>query len=76
MMAKRDFFCGYFHSITTSASASNLSGLEAERLCSLEIDGQFEFGRLHDRQFRRPRPFENSTGIDTSKRQASGMLAP
>jgi hypothetical protein len=32
----------------------------------VEIDGQFEFGRLHDRQFRRPRPFENSTGIDTS----------
>ena len=40
---------------------------EAERFGGLQIDDQFEFGRLHDRQFRRPRPFENSTGIDTSK---------
>ena len=41
--------------------------MEAERFGSLEVDDHFEFGRLHDRQFRRPRPFENSTGIDTSK---------
>jgi hypothetical protein len=27
------------------------------------VDDQLELGRLHDRQFRRSRPFENSAGI-------------
>ena len=38
---------------------------EAEGLRGLSVHQQLEPGRLHDRQFRGPRPFENSAGIGT-----------
>src|SRR5258708_39326274 len=57
-----------FHSITSSARASSMGGTSRpSALAVLRLMTNFEFGRLHDRQFRRPHPFENSTGIDTSK---------
>ena|SRR2546423_2260870 len=40
---------------------------QAERLGSLEVNHQLEFGRLHDRQVSWLRPFEYSAGIDTSE---------
>jgi hypothetical protein len=52
---------------------------EAERFGSLEIDDQFELGRLLDRQFRRPGSFENAVDVDSSKpiliRYASAIRA-
>jgi hypothetical protein len=38
---------------------------EAEQLRSLEVDDQFEFGRLHDRKVGRFRAFQNLSGIDS-----------
>src|SRR5262245_15657201 len=40
---------------------------EAERPGRLQVDHQLEFGWLHDRQVSRPRPFENSAGVDTGE---------
>src|SRR5262245_19286429 len=40
--------------------------LEAERLLRFEVDRQFKFGRLHDRQVGRLDTFENPTGIVTN----------
>ena len=37
---------------------------EAERLGGLEVDDQFELGRLHDRQVGGLRALKNATGID------------
>src|SRR5262249_46491421 len=51
---------------------------EAERPGRLEVDHQLEFGRLHDRQVSRLRPFENSAGVDTSEApsvRAAGAVA-
>jgi hypothetical protein len=39
---------------------------ETERSGGLEIDHQFKFGRLQDRQVGRPLAFENPAGIDSS----------
>jgi hypothetical protein len=41
--------------------------VEAERPGGLEVDNQLELGRLHDRQFRRSRPFENSASTATGE---------
>ena len=38
---------------------------KAERLRGLEVDDQFEFGRLHDRKVGRFRAFQNLSGIDS-----------
>jgi hypothetical protein len=47
---KRDELAA-FHSIISSARASTVAGdVEAERLGGLEIDDEFELGRLIDRQ--------------------------
>jgi hypothetical protein len=40
------------------------------------IDDQLELARLHDRQVRRLRAFENATGIDADLRHASVKLTP
>ena len=48
------------HSITSSASASNVAGIvEAERFGGLEIDDEIEFGRLLDRDVGRLRSAQN-----------------
>ena len=53
------------HSITSSARASSDGGtFEAERLRGLEIDDQFEFGRLYDGKVSWPLALENATCID------------
>src|SRR5262249_18134637 len=49
------------------ASEQRRRHLEAERPGRLQIDHQLEFSRLHDWQFSRPRPFENSAGVDTGE---------
>ena len=55
------------HSITSSARASSgRRDFEAERLRGLEVDDQFELGRLHDRQIGGLFAFENTAGIDAS----------
>ena len=41
------------HSITSSARASSVAGVEPERLGGSEIDDELEFGRLQHRQVRR-----------------------
>jgi hypothetical protein len=40
--------------------------VEAERLCSLEIDHELDFGWLQDRQIGGLRAFENPSDIDAS----------
>jgi hypothetical protein len=37
------------HSITSSARASSIGGVDAERLGGFEVDDELEFGRLLDR---------------------------
>src|SRR3954470_24860779 len=46
------------------AKQKRLWDLQAERFGSLEIDGQFELGRLDDGEIARLRALENTTGID------------
>ena len=54
-----------FHSITSSALASSVAGIvEAERLGGLEVDHQFELGRLLDRQVGRLGALENLVNED------------
>ena len=44
------------NSITASARASSDGGIsKSERFCGLQVDDQFEFGRLYDRQVGRLR---------------------
>src|SRR5262249_3329182 len=40
--------------------------LEPERLGSLEVDQEFKFGGLHDREVRRPLALENATCVDAT----------
>ena len=50
----------HFYSITPSARASSVGGnSDAKCLGGLEVDDQFELGRLLDRQVGRLRPFED-----------------
>jgi hypothetical protein len=39
----------FLHSITSSARASSIGGVDAERLGGFEVDDELEFGRLLDR---------------------------
>ena len=53
------------HSITSSARASSVGGtVEAKRLGGLEVDDQFELGRLHDREVGRVGTFENAADVN------------
>ena len=52
------------HSITSSAARAARRHVEAERLGGLEIDDQFELGRLLDRQVGRLGALENAAGVD------------
>ena len=52
------------HSITSSAATSSFRHGEAERLGGLEIDDEFELGRLHDRQVCRLLALKNPSSID------------
>jgi hypothetical protein len=47
---------------TRAASAD----VEAERLCGLEVDDEFDFGSLPDWQIGWPLAFENAPGIVTN----------
>ena len=40
---------------------------EAERLCGLEVDDQFDFRRLHHRQVGRLLALENFPGVDADQ---------
>ena len=44
--------------------------------CGLEVDDQFEFGRLHDRQVRRSCAFENSARIAADLLQGLRKVGP
>ena len=47
---------------------------EAERLSSLEVDHEFEFGRLHDWQIGRLLASENAAGVDASLTKRIGSV--
>src|SRR5262249_35130253 len=54
------------HSITSSASASSLSGIWRPSAGGLPVDHQLEFGWLHDRQIGGLLAFENARGIEAN----------
>ena len=54
----------YGYSITSSARASSVGGIKAERLGGCKVEDQLNFGGLLDRQIGRLLALENPTSID------------
>src|SRR6476661_3898488 len=55
----RTSFAWRTHSITSSARASRVGGIQAERLSGRKVYDQFNFGGLLDGQIRRPFAIED-----------------
>ena len=74
---KRDELASSHHSITSTARASKAGRyVEAEGLSCLEVDNQFELGRLQHRKLRRFGALEYPPGIDAGLAIGVGETCP